>query len=97
MASKAHMKHMVTELEGKNKPINFAHTLLGNYFLETDHGCYEAQPSETQIDTFYEFLLCNQTNDNTCIVLKELGYYIINPSIYTDILTMFFYSSKSKH
>jgi hypothetical protein len=44
--SEAHMKHTVTELEGKNEPISFAHSVLGNYFFETDYGCYEAQTSE---------------------------------------------------
>jgi hypothetical protein len=81
-------------LEGKNEPISFAHTVLGNYFLETDHGCYEAQPSEIQTDTQSELLPCNQTNDNACIVLKELGYCIINPPVYTNIWTMFFDGSK---
>jgi hypothetical protein len=58
--TESHMKHTVTELEGKNKPIIFAHTVLGNYFLETDHGCYEAQPSETQTDTQSELLPCDR-------------------------------------
>jgi hypothetical protein len=39
--SEAHMKHTVTELEGKNEPISFSHSVLGNYFFETDYGCYE--------------------------------------------------------
>jgi hypothetical protein len=95
--SEAHMKHTVTELEGKNEPINFAHSVLGNYFLETDHGCYEAQPSEMKIDTQSELLPCNQTDDNACIVLKELGYCIINPPVYTNIWTMFFDGSKSQY
>jgi hypothetical protein len=40
--NEAHMKHTVMELEGKNEPINFSHSVLGNYFFEIDHGCYEA-------------------------------------------------------
>jgi hypothetical protein len=40
--NKDHMKHTIIELEGKNYPIRFSHTVLGNYFLEIDHGCYEA-------------------------------------------------------
>ena len=27
-----HMKHNVTQLEGKNEPINFLSSVLGNYF-----------------------------------------------------------------
>jgi hypothetical protein len=40
------MKHTVTKVEGKNEPMNFAHFVLGNYFLDTDHSFYEAQPYE---------------------------------------------------
>ena len=29
-----HMKHNVTQLEGKNEPINFSSSVLGNYFIE---------------------------------------------------------------
>lgn len=43
--SEAHMKHKVTELESKNKPISFSHTTLGNYFLEHDHGFYKKTSS----------------------------------------------------
>jgi hypothetical protein len=49
-----------------------------------------------KIDTQYELLPCDQTDDNACIVLKELGYCIINPPVYTDIWTMFFDGSKSQ-
>jgi hypothetical protein len=42
------MKHTVTKLEGKNEPISFAHSFLGNYFFETDHGYYKAHTSEAQ-------------------------------------------------
>jgi hypothetical protein len=44
--SEAHMKHTVMELEGKNDPIIFAHSILGNYFLEIGYGCYEAHTFE---------------------------------------------------
>jgi len=82
-------------LEGKNEPINFSHTVLSNYFLETDLGCYESQPYEIQKYTQSELLPCDQTKDNACIVLRELDYCIINLSVYTDIWTMFFYESES--
>jgi hypothetical protein len=47
----AHMNHTITELEGKNENVIFSHIVLGNYFLENNHGYYEAQPSPIQIDT----------------------------------------------
>jgi hypothetical protein len=69
---------------------------LGNYFLETNLGCCESQPSKIQIDAQYEILPCNQIDDNACIILKEVGYFIINPLVYTDNYTMFFDGSKSQ-
>jgi hypothetical protein len=71
------MKHIVIGLKGKSEPVKFAHSVLGNYFSETDHGCYEAKPYEMKINTQFE-LMWNQIDDNACIILKELDYYIIN-------------------
>ena len=31
-----HMKHNVTQLEGKNEPINLSSSVLGNFFLEPE-------------------------------------------------------------
>jgi hypothetical protein len=44
-----------------------------------------------------ELLPCNHSDDNACIVLKELSYCIINPPIYTSIWTMSFDGSKSQY
>jgi hypothetical protein len=59
--NEAHMKHTVTKLEGKNEPISFSHSILGNYFFETDYGCYEAQtseiPSELQSGLAHEYIM----------------------------------------
>ena len=33
-----HMKHNVTQLEGKNEPVN---SVLGNYFIELEPGNYQ--------------------------------------------------------
>ena len=35
-----HMKYNVTQLEGKNEPVNFSHSVLGNYFIELEPGNY---------------------------------------------------------
>ena len=35
-----HMNHNVMQLEGKNEPINFSHSALGNYFIEIEPGNY---------------------------------------------------------
>ena len=38
-----HMKHNVTQLEGKNEPLNFSTSVLGNYFLELEAWNYQAE------------------------------------------------------
>ena len=35
-----HMKYNVTHLEGKNEPMNFSSSILGNYYLELKPGNY---------------------------------------------------------
>ena len=49
-----HMKYNVTQLEGKNEPVNFSHSVLGNYFIELEPGNYQEEEandkSYTQID-----------------------------------------------
>ena len=37
------MKYNVTQLEGKNEPVNFSHSVLGNYFIELEPGNYQAE------------------------------------------------------
>ena len=38
-----HMKYNVTQLEGKNEPMNFLHSVLGNLFLELEPGNYQVE------------------------------------------------------
>ena len=40
-----HMKHNLTQLDGKNEPINFSYSTFGNYFLEFETGNYQAAES----------------------------------------------------
>ena len=42
------MKHNVTQLEGKNEPVN---SVLGNYFIELDPGDYQAEEANSTPDT----------------------------------------------
>jgi hypothetical protein len=93
--NEAHMKHTVIELKGKNEPVSFAHTVLGNYFLETDHGCYEVRPSPIQTYTQSELLQCTQTDDNDCTILKTHGFCITNSNLHNNMWTMFFDGSRS--
>ena len=45
------MRHNVTQLEGKNEPVNFLHLVLGNYFIELEPGNYQAEESYNGSDT----------------------------------------------
>ena len=38
-----HMKYNVMQLEEKNEPVNFLHSVLGNYFIELEPGNYQAK------------------------------------------------------
>ena len=42
------MKHNVTQLEGKNEPVN---SILGNYFIELEPGNYQAEEANDTLDT----------------------------------------------
>lgn len=35
------MKHVVTKLEGKNEPVQFIDSTLGNYFVDTLFGVFQ--------------------------------------------------------
>ena len=42
------MKYNVTQLEGKNEPVN---SVLGNYFIELEPGNYQAKEASSTPDT----------------------------------------------
>ena len=46
-----HMKHNVTQLEEKKEPVNFSHSVLGNYFIEFEPRNYQAEEASSTSDT----------------------------------------------
>ena len=46
-----HMNHNVTQLEGKNEPINFSSFVMGNFFLELEPRNYQAEEVSHKSDT----------------------------------------------
>jgi hypothetical protein len=92
--SEAHMKHTMTKLEGKNEPIRFAHSFLGNYFFETDYGCYEVHNSE--IPSELQSSLFPQIHNNACTKLNNLKFSLANKTNIPDMWTMFFDDSKTQ-
>ena len=45
------MKHNVTQLEGKNEPVNVSHLVLGNYFIELEPRNYQVEEVSSESDT----------------------------------------------
>ena len=45
-----HMSHNVRQLEGKNEPVIFSHSVLGNYFIELEPGNYQAEEADNGSD-----------------------------------------------
>lgn len=79
------MKHTITPLDRHNELMAFAKLLFGNYFLETQLGCYLAQPSLVP------------TGDNElCTISISCRSTSVVPSPYTyDIWTLNFDGSKT--
>ena len=46
-----HMRHNVTQLEGKNELVNFSQPVLGNYFIELELRNYQSQEADNGSDT----------------------------------------------
>ena len=65
-----HMKHNVTQLEGKNEPGNFSSPVLGNYFLELELGNYKAEEASCESDTQSSLLQFSQTDDIDCNIVN---------------------------
>ena len=42
------MKYNVTQLQGKNEPVNFAHSILGNCFLELEPANCQAKEANSE-------------------------------------------------
>ena len=51
-----HMKYNVTQLEGKNEPVNFPSSVLGNYYLELKLGNYQDEEASCESDTQFDLL-----------------------------------------
>ena len=56
------MNYNVTQLEGKNEPVNFSHSVLDNYFIELEPGNYQAEEANKESDTQPELLQFSQAD-----------------------------------
>ena len=64
-----HLKHNVTRLEGKNEPVNFSSSLLGNYFLELEPGNYQSKQVSQESDMQSNLLRFSWTDDIDCNIV----------------------------
>ena len=63
------MKHNVTQLEGKNKPVNVSSSVLGNHFLELDSGNYQAKQVSKESDRRSYLLQFSRDDDIDCNIV----------------------------
>ena len=64
------MKHNLTQLEGKNDPVNFSTSVLGNYFLELETGIYQVEEVGCELDMQSDLLQFSRTDDINCNIVK---------------------------
>ena len=64
------MKHNVIQLEGKNEPVNFSSSVLGNYFLDLEPGNYQAEEATCESDTQSDLLQFSR--------IDAIDYNIVN-------------------
>ena len=57
------MKHNVTQLEGKNEPVN---SMLGNYLIELEPRNYQAEEASSTPDTQPDLLQFSQADKIDC-------------------------------
>ena len=74
------MKHNVTQLEGKNEPINFSSSVLGKYFVELEPRNYQAEEATCESNTQYELLVFSWTDNINCNIVNLVSNIESNTS-----------------
>ena len=74
------MKHNVTQLEGKNEPVNFSHSVFGNYFIELEPGNYQAKEASNKSNTQSELLQLLRTDNIDCNIVSLVSNLEISTS-----------------
>ena len=74
------MKNNVTQLEGKNEPVNFSHLVLGNYFIELEPRNYQAEEAHSESDTQFELLQFSRTGNIDCNIVNLVSNLESNTS-----------------
>ena len=92
-----HTIHNVTQLEGKNEPVNFSHPVLGNYFIEIEPGNYQAEEAYNGSDTQPNILPFSWADKVDCNIVSLVSYVESRNSL-VDLSDKFWvlYSDSSK-
>ena len=70
-----HMKYNVTQLEGKNEPVN---SMLGNYFIELEPGNYQAEEASNISDTQLDLLRFSWADEIDCKIVDLVLDVVFN-------------------
>ena len=71
------MKHNVTQLEGKNEPVN---SVLGNYFIELEPRNYQAEESSGTPDTQPDLLQFSWADEFDCKIVDLVSDVVVDSS-----------------
>ena len=67
-----HMKYNVTQLKGKNEPMNFAFS-FGKLFLELEPGNYQVEEASSESDEQYDILQFSRIDDTDCNIVNLIS------------------------
>ena len=89
-----HMKHNVTQFEGKNEPVD---SVLGNYFIELEPGNYQAEEASDTSDTQPNLLRFSQADEIDCKIVELAVDVDVNSRTVVDsnFWTLFIHGSKT--
>ena len=88
------MKYNVTQLEGKNEPVN---SVLGNYFIELEPRNYQVEEASSILDTQPDLLRFSRADEIDCNIVDLVSYVVCNSnSVEVDSFwTLYFDGSKT--
>ena len=93
------MKHNVTQIEGKNEPVNFSHSVLGNYLIELEPGDYQVEESSDESNTQYkllQFLWTDKIDYNIVNLVSNLKSSADNVDLEDKFWLLYFDGSKTQ-
>ena len=71
------MKYNVTQLEGKNEPVN---SVLGKYFIELELGNYQVEESSSIPDIHPDLLRFSRADEIDCKIVDLVSDVVFNSS-----------------